>query len=270
MRGMGRPTDKERREAVKILAERHGITKVDEVYEDGETLLSRAAGCESCLELLRLLIAAGADVNHAGNDGATPLYHACTAFNTDGVRLLVEGGADVNAATREGETPLMNAALGNHAEMVKILLNARADANAVDAQGCTALDAAVKELVATHKYSQAKLQRAATNACIADNAGMLKLLIPLLSNSKPGVGRFWAYLVRLAAWKDSRECLEFLLGDFALSPDGDDRRVDAPDPECWFEVDDETEGMTPLTCAASAGHAECVRLLLHYGATPLR
>lgn len=33
-------------------------------------------------------------------------------------------------------------------------------------------------------------------------------------------------------------------------------------------VDDESEGMTPLTCAASAGHAECVRLLLHYGAAP--
>ena len=34
-----------RREAVKILAERHGITREDEVYEDGETMLSRAAGC---------------------------------------------------------------------------------------------------------------------------------------------------------------------------------------------------------------------------------
>lgn len=44
MGGMGRPTDTERQEAVKILAERHGITRVDEVYEDGETLLSRAAG----------------------------------------------------------------------------------------------------------------------------------------------------------------------------------------------------------------------------------
>ena len=200
----------------------------------------------------------------------------------------------------------MNAALGNHAEMVKILLNARADVNAVDAQGCTALDAAeaagsgectrllqraggragrgdplfhavangdtaaVKELVSSHKYSQAKLQRAAGNACIADNAVMLKLLSSLLSNSKPGDGRFWAYLVRMAAWKDSRECLEYLLGDLGFSPDGDDGRVDAPNPECWFEVDDETEGMTPLTCAASAGHAECVRLLLHYGATPLR
>lgn len=99
---------------------------------------------------------------------------------------------------------------------------------------------------------------------------MLKLLIPLLSNSKPGDGRFWAYLVRMAAWKDSRACLEYLLGDFALSPDGDEGRMDAPDPECWFEVDDETEGMTPLPCAASAGHAECVRLLLHYGATDPR
>ena len=53
MNGMSRPTDRERREAVKILAERHGITKVDEAYEDGETLLSRAAGCVSCLDMLR-------------------------------------------------------------------------------------------------------------------------------------------------------------------------------------------------------------------------
>lgn len=30
----------------------------------------------------------------------------------------------------------------------------------------------------------------------------------------------------------------------------------------------DAEELTPLACAASAGHAECVRLLLHYGATP--
>lgn len=40
-----KPSEQDRQEAVKILAERHGITRVDEVYEDGETLLSRAAGC---------------------------------------------------------------------------------------------------------------------------------------------------------------------------------------------------------------------------------
>lgn len=51
MRGMGSLTDKERREAVKILAESHGITRVDEVYEDGETLLSRAAGCAGAFRL---------------------------------------------------------------------------------------------------------------------------------------------------------------------------------------------------------------------------
>ena len=30
----------------------------------------------------------------------------------------------------------------------------------------------------------------------------------------------------------------------------------------------DAEELTPLACAASAGHAECVRLLLHYGAAP--
>lgn len=100
-----RSSERERHEAFKTLAEKYGITRVDEVYEDGETLLSHAAGCESCLDLLRLLIAAGTDVNHADVDGCTPLYRACTAFNTDGARLLVEGGADVNAATREGGNP---------------------------------------------------------------------------------------------------------------------------------------------------------------------
>ena len=185
----------------------------------------------------------------------------------------MKAGADVNAVDAQGCTALDAAEAAGSRECTRLLQRAGGRAGRRDplfqavAHGDTA---AVQELVSSHKYSQAKLQRAASNACIADNAGMLKLLSPLMSNSKPGDGRFWAYLVRMAAWKDSRGCLEFLLGDLGFSPDGDDRRVDTPDPECWFEVDDETEGMTPLTCAASAGHAECVRLLLHYGATPLR
>ena len=231
-------SEQECREAVKILAERNGITRVDEVYEDGETLMSRAAGCESYLDLLRLLIAAGADANAVDAQGCTALDTAEAAGSGVCARLLRQAGG----RTGSGD-PLSRAV----------------------AMGDTA---SVQELVSTHKYSQTKLQRAAGNACIADNAGMLKQLCPLLSNSKPGDGRFLAYLVRMAAWKDSRACLEYLLGDFALSPDGDEGRLDAPDPECWFEVDDETEELTPLACAASAGHAECVRLLLHYGATP--
>ena len=39
-----RSSERERHEAFKTLAEKYGITRVDEVYEDGETLLSRAAG----------------------------------------------------------------------------------------------------------------------------------------------------------------------------------------------------------------------------------
>ena len=47
---------------------------------------------------MRALIEAGADVNKAMDDGATPLYVAAQEGHEAVVRALIEAGADVNKA----------------------------------------------------------------------------------------------------------------------------------------------------------------------------
>jgi ankyrin repeat protein len=64
---------------------------------------------------LKLLLAAGADVNARDNDGRTITHFiardAGDYFDPDGmIRLLIKAGADANARDREGVTPLMLAA----------------------------------------------------------------------------------------------------------------------------------------------------------------
>jgi ankyrin repeat protein len=48
---------------------------------------------------VQLLLAAGAAVNAAGDDGWTPLLYAADNGHSDVVQLLLAAGANVNAAT---------------------------------------------------------------------------------------------------------------------------------------------------------------------------
>ena len=83
--------------------------------------------------MARALIEAGADVNKAMDNGATPLYMAAQIGHEAVVRALIEFGADVNKARDNGRTPLSvsvnsvnNIAQGNHAAIVQLLRDAGA------------------------------------------------------------------------------------------------------------------------------------------------
>ncbi|PMD55239.1 ankyrin, partial [Hyaloscypha bicolor E] len=52
----------------------------------------------------------------------TPLYRASMNGHVDIVKLLLEKGADVNAADRDGQTPLYRAFANRHVDIVKLLL----------------------------------------------------------------------------------------------------------------------------------------------------
>jgi len=103
-------------------------------------LMVAASQCDTAIA--RLLIAAKADVNAAGQDGGTALMRAASANRVDVLKVLVSAGANVNAKTSGGMTPLMVAAFGGHVDAVKALVSNKADVGARDNQQRTALMAA--------------------------------------------------------------------------------------------------------------------------------
>ena len=61
------------------------------------------------LEMVRFLVANGADVNIQTNNGETALIQAARVGALEMVHFLVANGADINAQTNSGETALMEA-----------------------------------------------------------------------------------------------------------------------------------------------------------------
>ncbi|CAK9019884.1 unnamed protein product [Durusdinium trenchii] len=82
------------------------------------------------LEVVRMLLEAGAEKNAATQDGETALMAAARDGHLEVVQVLLEAGAEKNAATQDGETALMAAARDGHLEVVQVLLKAGADKNA--------------------------------------------------------------------------------------------------------------------------------------------
>lgn len=74
-----------------------------------------------CMEVFKLLIAKGSDVNIPGIYQMTPLHYAAYYGNKEAVELLIGKGADANAKDQSGNTPLQIAENRKHAEVVEIL-----------------------------------------------------------------------------------------------------------------------------------------------------
>ncbi len=74
------------------------------------------------LDVIKVLLENGADVNHPDFDGMTPLCLASILGHKDVVQLLLESHADVGHWDRHGRTPLMLASANGHHTVVKLLL----------------------------------------------------------------------------------------------------------------------------------------------------
>lgn len=107
---------------------------------DGSTALHWAAYRDDA-EMVRMLIAAGANVKAATREGAiTPLFMACTSGDAAIVGALLTAGADPNSVKSNGTTALMIAAESGGVDAVKMLVDRGANVNAKEAaHGQTAL-----------------------------------------------------------------------------------------------------------------------------------
>jgi hypothetical protein len=114
--------------------------------ENGSTPLHRAAA-NGHIEISRLLLQNGADVNVKDDGGNTPLHWAAEEDNIDVLHLLVENGADLEAQNNEGWRALHSAADQGHLPFIQELISRyHVDINARRNDGRTALR------VARHSY----------------------------------------------------------------------------------------------------------------------
>lgn len=89
------------------------------------------------LKVAKELITSGQDVNAPDNDSWTPLHFAAQANCVEVIKLLIENGANIEAQEVNGNTPLWVATMNsnNNTEMVTELVNAGADPDTKNIHG---------------------------------------------------------------------------------------------------------------------------------------
>jgi len=236
-----------------------GRVSVHETTEEGESLLSLACSA-GYYELAQVLLAMRANVEDRGMKGdCTPLMEAASAGHTDIVRLLIAHGADVNAQSSSGNTPLMYACAGGHEEVVRVLLEAGANVEDHNENGHTPLMEAAsaghcgvaKILLefgaGINTHSNEFKESALTLACYKGHLEMVRFLLEAGADQEHKTDEMHTALME-ASMDGHVEVARLLLDSGA--------QVNMPADS--FE--------SPLTLAACGGHVELAMLLLERGA----
>ena len=205
-------------------------------------------------ELLRELIAAGADVNAPDSEGNTPLHHVVSA--PEQVQMLIAAGADVNAKNRGGATPflLVEGRFDAQVEVRRILAAAGAQVDEPpvvkagmlgDAAALEAAIAAGADVNAQGYYGRTALHWLSLN----NNAALCTKLLEAGANPNIRDERGWPPLHLAAIFNNDKACAALLSG-------GAER--DATDEKT----------ATALHYAALTNRVSVIRALLDGGCSP--
>jgi thiosulfate/3-mercaptopyruvate sulfurtransferase len=124
-----------------LVAHRFPPAGVNAIIANATTPLMKASHIGDG-KIVRLLIAAGAQVNARNADGNNALWLACVGGHLDMIDTLVEAGIDIDNQNDNGATPLMYAASSAKAAVVERLLAKGADVTPETLDGFSALDLA--------------------------------------------------------------------------------------------------------------------------------
>ncbi|VEL08877.1 unnamed protein product [Protopolystoma xenopodis] len=162
-------------------------SKTEETQETALTL----AACGGFIEVCKMLLDAGADIEVGGVGCSTPLMEAAQEGHLDLVAALIKRGANVNSITATGDTALHYAAENGHVKVCQLLLASGADINAMPEGGRTPLMKAARagHLEVAQLFvergvpiNQATVQNDANVLSLACNGGHVKVVEYLIQN----------------------------------------------------------------------------------------
>jgi ankyrin repeat protein len=156
------------------------------------------ASQEGHLEVVRLLLTRGANLNVKTEDWHTPLFLASNNGRLEVVQILLENGADLDGSDLLKKTPLHGASENGHFEVILSLLDRGANVNAKDAHFWTPLHTASK--TGNLKVARELLNRGA-DVEAQDDLGWT----PLHLASQEGYREIVEVLLNCGAQVDARE-----------------------------------------------------------------
>ncbi|KAK8876912.1 ankyrin repeat-containing domain protein [Apiospora arundinis] len=198
--------------------------------------MQRSSAKSKNLDLIRILLANGADPSIRNAKSRTPLYKAVMRGHLDRATELLNYGADLEGGSdHHGWAALHTAVLAGDAPMTQLLCHHGASYDGRDRAGQTSLHYAVSkghvDVAAALLGAGADvnlLTKGETPLCRATAQGNLpiaKLLISWGANvSQPSARYFGAFPIHLAAMGDHRAVLELLLASGSPVDALDDRR----------------------------------------------
>jgi len=111
-------------------------------------------------EVIKILLAAGANVNERTNAGNTALMYPASSGDVEIASILIDAGADVDIQNNDGITALMCVAHNGNKKIVTLLIDAGAKVNIASNEGCIALSDMIFK---RNAESQKKLKSLAPN-----------------------------------------------------------------------------------------------------------
>lgn len=211
------------------------------------------------IEIARLLLDAGADIDAGDSDNSTALGIAAMRRHGELVAFLIEKGANINHRDRKADCPLSFAAYGRDEAIIQQLLDAGADLYFRNPHGETLLHVScgrglrsfTEHLLENGAQIDARTGNGGTPLGYAAMQGQAEIVRMLLDRGadpnaeKPGD----VSPLIFTTWRDQTECARILLENGA-------------------NVDHLAHrNHTPLIYAAENCSTDMVKLLIEYGAT---